>query len=147
MLVHMEALLIYGCLKYICMLVDLATMGCNLKNGDCAIGHLTVILIYTVGCVAVSPQPVGEVADMLDRAQFTQDYSGHPCGTTRGKSRRDLQSRAKSRVGTRTTQRVMLMRTHRGSSSSRRPLITSCPVYMPVTVLLRPAQLHSPSSS
>ena len=60
-----------------------------------------------------------------------------------------LYSTDTSRVGTRATLRVMLMRFHCEMFRFRKPLMTNCPVYTPVIVLLWPAQAEtrSPHSS
>lgn len=50
-----------------------------------------------------------------------------------------LYRRDTSSVGTRATLRVMLMRCHCDICMFRKPLITNCPVYTPVMVLLWPA--------
>lgn len=48
-------------------------------------------------------------------------------------------------MGTRATLRVMLMRFHCEMFMFRKPLMTNCPVYTPVIVLLWPAQTQGPS--
>ena len=48
-----------------------------------------------------------------------------------------------SSVGTSAKLRVMLMRCHCEICMSRKPLITNCPVYTPVMVLLWPAPHHA----